>query len=142
VAFQVLAHDAERRPEALLAHVGAVLASAPLAAWLAGRQDGGAVGELCDGGVEAVGAELVAGAVRRLALHAVAPALVGVVDDRRRLTGLERERQALRGDDLLPVMTLGHVDDVPVVQVEQFARVPLHVVAGPAFVAADVVRVD
>ena len=84
----------------------------------------------------------MAGAVRRLALDAVLPALERAVDDRRRLAGVELERPALRRDDLLQVVAVGHVDDVPVVQVEELPRVPLHVVAGAVAVAADVVGVD
>ena len=82
------------------------------------------------------------GAVAALALHAVAPALVRAVDDRRRLPGVEGERVALRRDHLLHVVAVGHVDHVPVVQVEELPRVPLHVVAGEGALPAHVVGVD
>ena len=68
-----------------------------------GQVDRGAGGaaQLRERFVEALGAELVPGAVAALALHAVAPALVRAVDDRRGLPGIEGERAALRRDHLL-----------------------------------------
>ena len=84
----------------------------------------------------------MAGAVAGLALDAVPPALVRAVDDRRRLARVERQRVPLRRDDLLHVVAVRHVDDVPVVEVEELPRVPLHVVAGDDALAADVVAVD
>ena len=122
--------------------------SGPAQARSAGSQVGSstsapvAAAQLRERLVEALGAELVPGAVAGLALHAVAPALVRAVDDRRRLAGAQRERVPLRRHDLLEVVPVGHVDDVPVVQVEELARVPLHVVAGHVAVAAHVVGVD
>ena len=84
----------------------------------------------------------MAGAVRGAALDAVLPALHRAVHDRRRLAVVDRERRPLRGDHLLEVAAVRHLDHVPVVQVEQLHRVPLHVVARVALVAAHVVRVD
>ena len=83
----------ERRPEALLAHGGAVRPGAAPVRRVAGRQvdlGAGGAAQLRERFVEALGAELVPGAVAGLALHAVPPALVRVVDDRRRLAGVER----------------------------------------------------
>ena len=139
------AHGLQRRPEAALPHGRAVRPVAGAVGRVAGGPlDVGAGGaaQLRDGFVEALGAELVPGAVAGLALHAVPPALVRAVDDRRRLAGLERGGVPLGRDDLLEVVAVRHVDHVPVVQVEELARVPLHVVARQDALAADAVRVD
>ncbi len=135
----------ERRPEALLAHRGPVGPGAAQVAGLAGGQvdlGAGGAAQLRERFVEALGAELVAGAVACLALNAVPPALVCVVDDGGGLPRLESQGVALRRDDLLQVVPVGHLDDVPVVEVEELARVPLHVVAGDVPHAADAVAVD
>ncbi|OPZ43450.1 MAG: hypothetical protein BWY94_01873 [Actinobacteria bacterium ADurb.BinA094] len=84
----------------------------------------------------------MAGAVARLALHAVAPALDGAVDDRRRLAGVELEGTPLCREYLLEIVPVADVDHVPVVQREELTRIPLHVVARKVALAADPVGVD
>ena len=138
------AHDPEGLPEALLERRRTVVTRlAARGAGRAARQRGVGPGrQLGERPAEAVGAERVAGAVGGPALDAVAPALERAVDDRGRLAGVERERGALGGDDLAEVRAVGHEHDVPVVEVEQLHRAPLHVVPGGRVLAADAVRVD
>jgi hypothetical protein len=80
--------------------------------------------------------------MRGAALDAVLPALHGAVDDRRGLRALELGGAALGGHDGQEVAPVLHVDHVPVVQVKQLHRVPLHVFAGAIGIATDVVGVD
>ena len=82
------------------------------------------------------------GAVRGLALHAVLPALQRAVHDGGGLAVVQLQRAALGREDLPQVAAVGHLDHVPVVQVEQLRRRPLHVVAGQVAVAADAFAVD
>ncbi len=144
VVLDRLPQQQERVVEALLHHARAVLAHlAAVAGALAGGQRArGAPRELGERVVEAVGAQLVAGAVRGAALDPVAPALHRPVDDHRRLAGPHRSGQSLRRDHLLEVAAVRDLDDVPVVQVEELHRRPLHVVARLAVLAAHAVRVD
>ena len=144
VVLDRLAQEQERVVEALLHDGRAVLAhlAAVAGALAAGERAGGAARELGERLVEAVGAQLVAGAVRGAALDPVAPALHRAVDDGGRLAGGHRRGHPLRRDHLLEVAPVRHLDHVPVVQVEQLRRRPLHVVAGRAVLAADAVRVD
>ena len=119
----------QRQPSSTAAPLPSVLQR-----WSAASQTGrtsrpGAARELRHRLVEAVGAEAVAGAVRRLALDAVLPALLRAIHDGRRLTVVHVQGPPLRGEDLLEVVAVRHEDDVPVVQVEQLGRVPLDVVA-------------
>ncbi len=95
-----------------------------------------------DGIVEVGRAERVAGAVRGAPLHAVAPALDGAVDDRGGLAVVEVASDPLCGDDGLKVGSVGHCDDVPVVEGGELGRRPLDVVARAVILAADVIAVD
>ena len=92
------ADDLQRLPEAPLAHDSSPPVSRPAQRWSSASQVGrrafAVAGELGERLVEPVGAELVAGAVRGLALDAVLPALERAVDDRRRLAVVERQRAA------------------------------------------------
>ena len=85
VVLDGLPQQQERVVEALLHDGGAVLAhlAAVAGALAGGQRAGGARGELGERVVEAVGAQLVAGAVRGAALDPVAPALHRAVHDRR-----------------------------------------------------------
>ena len=49
---------------------------------------------------------------------------------------------ALRADDLLHVESIRNVDHVPVVQIEELHRIPLHVIAPRVGFACDAIRVD
>ncbi len=144
VVLDRLAQEEQRIVEAGLhlcrsvaAHLAAVRGA------LARRQRAAGAGrQLGERLVEALGAELVAGAVGGTALDPVLPALDGAVDDRGRLAVLERRGATLRGQQLLEVAPVLDLDHVPVVEVDELHRRPLHVVAGRVALAADAVRVD
>ena len=87
-------------------------------------------------------AKAVAGAMGSASLDSIAPAFDCAINDRRRLTVVQVERETLRRRDLLPIETVRHVDDIPVVQVSEFGRRPLHIVARRFALAADPVRID
>ena len=87
-------------------------------------------------------AKAVSGPVRGPALDAVLPAFDRAINDRGRLTVVEFEREPLRRGDLLPIEAVRHQDHIPVVQVGQLGRCPLHVLARRFLVAANPVRID
>ena len=143
VVLQAAADDAQRLPEAGFADLVAGGTRAAGVAGLTGRQRHRGTGrELGQGLIEARRAELVSGAVRSAAFDTVVPALARAVDQRGGLTVVDRQRLALGGHDLLKVVAVGHLHDVPVVQEEQLARLPLDVVAGLPALAADALAVD
>ena len=80
--------------------------------------------------------------VGKTPLDSVLPALHGAVDDRRRLSAVERERFLLSGRDLLQIESVRHEDHVPVVQVRELHGIPLDVLSGLGSLTADMVRVD
>ena len=139
-----LAHDRERLPEALLDDGRSVggRQAAPRAGLATRHHQIRSPRQLCHRLAETVGAHLVAGAMRGLALDPVLPALHRAVDDGRRLAVVQRQRGLLGGGDLADVLPVGHDDHVPVVEVEQLRRAPLHVVAWLAVLAAHAVGVD
>ncbi len=125
------ADDLQRLHETLLAHLVALGPGAALVSGLAGRQDRLAAGaKFSQRLVEALGAQLVATAVRGATLDAVLPALQRAIDHRRRLPVVKGQRRPLGGHDLLEVVTVGDPHDVPVVRVEELVGLPLDVVAG------------
>ena len=80
--------------------------------------------------------------MRGPAFDAVLPTFVRAVDDRGGLAVVECAGVALGGHDLLEVVAVRDLHDVPVVQIEKLTRFPLDVVAGHVALAADVVAVD
>ena len=141
VLLQDPAQQEEGLPVALLQ--GGSVVPAPAAPPLAVGEAGGAGPEQrLHGGAELGAAQLVAGAVRLAALDAVLPALGGAVDDRGGLAGLHVQGPALGGEHQAQVEPVRHLDHVPVVEVEELPRVPLHVVPGPVPVAGHPVGVD
>ena len=133
----------QRVPGALLDQGGVEPAQAGLRVERAAGQLGaGALDQRCHCPEERIGAQLVAGAVRGASLDPVLPPLGGAVHDGRRLGVAHLQRRALRRQDLAEVEPARHVDHVPVVQVGELERVPLHVVARLVAVAAHAVRVD
>ena len=81
-------------------------------------------------------------AVRRASFDPVLPAFDCAINDRGRLTILKIEREPLRCGDLLPIEPIRHVHDIPVVQIGELGRRPLHVFARGFAIAADMVRID
>ena len=96
--------------------------------------------KIVQGGVVAFRGESVAGPVRGAALDAVLPAFDRPVNYGGRLR-IEAGGELLRAEDLEEVVTVLDVDHVPVVQVGQLARGPLHVIAGFRFLGADVIGI-
>ena len=137
-------NDAERFPEAGLHHAATVV---PAAALLLDVATGGEfyralLQQRLERRVKSGRAEGVAGAVGSSSFDAVLPSLHGAVDDRRRLAVAEVRGRVLCGHHVRDVVSRGHVDDVPVVEIGEFDRIPLNVLARRSVVAADPVRID
>ena len=141
VVLQEAPQQQEGLPVALLQGGGLVPASAT-ASLAAGEARGAGPEQRLHGGPELGTAQLVARPVGLAPLEAVLPALGGAVDDGRGLAVAHRQGAVLGGEDQREVESVGDLDHIPVVQVEELARVPLHVVAGLVPVAGDGVGVD
>ena len=72
----------------------------------------------------------MAGTVGSLALNAVVPSFYGAIDNRRGLVVLDFFRQFVRNMNLVVIVSVRYADDVKIVDIEEFHRVPLHIVAG------------
>ena len=80
--------------------------------------------------------------VRRAALYSIAPAFDRAINNRGRLAVVEIESEPLRDCDLLPVESVRHIDHIPIVQISQLRRCPLHVLARRFAVATDMIGID
>src|SRR5205085_7476842 len=70
------------------------------------------------------------------------PAFDGPINNRGRLAVLYLERETLRDCDLLPVESIRHIDHIPIVEIGQLGRRPLHVIARRVPLTADAIRID
>ena len=140
--FQGLPHNGQRVPVAILQDRRLRSAGATLRPFA--TRDGRLIlrHERRHRRVESVRTETVTRAMRGSAFHAVTPALDRAINNRGRLAVRQIERETLGRGDLLPIESVRHIDHVPIMQVSQLRRGPLHVLAGLFPVAAHPVGVD
>ncbi len=143
VLFEGAADHRQGLPEAFFEDFRGSAGPAALVGAFAARQGcSGRCHEGRDRLEKTIGAQAMAGAVRRTALDAVLPALMGAIDDGGGLVIGHGPGSPLGGDDLLEIHAVRDQNGVPVVQQGELDRVPLDVFARGVSIPANPVGID